>query len=209
MGILRRLREWREDADGALKGPALKAEEASIGTPAQQVEQIVGGELDFNWQFDDNPDPDYSDGWLQIDTSNINFDPGRTYQLKLKFLNVGANEAKITVNETQDPADGYWYRDASATEFDGQDEIRLIETDSTATDPTIIFLIGAGRSSGRDTVLNPIHYQYRVFRNTSPELNLAAFNVVGLDSIEIFREDGGDVTDNEGFEVLISEVVDV
>ena len=30
MGILRRLREWREDADGTLKGPALKTEQVSI-----------------------------------------------------------------------------------------------------------------------------------------------------------------------------------
>ena len=30
MGILRRLREWREDTDGTLKGPALKTEQATI-----------------------------------------------------------------------------------------------------------------------------------------------------------------------------------
>ena len=33
MGILRKLREWREDADGTLKGPALETESASVNGP--------------------------------------------------------------------------------------------------------------------------------------------------------------------------------
>ena len=45
MGILRRLREWREDADGTLKGPAFETDELSLGNdgPATSFNDIGGG----------------------------------------------------------------------------------------------------------------------------------------------------------------------
>jgi|AntRauMinimDraft_3_1070383.scaffolds.fasta_scaffold04076_2 hypothetical protein len=122
MGVLRRLREWRENKDGTLEGPALKTEELSLGGdgPATSFADIGGGSGGL-WTEDANSPGAVSGQETYTVTLDGAYD---LVLLDVRVLADGSNgEVGLTLNG--DSGANYDYTTYNGSTTTGASEIKL------------------------------------------------------------------------------------
>ena len=170
MGILRKLKEWREDADGTLEGPSLKTESAtvtneidagsvntdSLSITAGSGKQIAGLDL-----IEDKTDLFDEDDSFTLVWDNNELDRDGTYYLDIHFRASGDTTDLSMWFNTDDPSgdESYTYWTQTGTEHPNQDKITLVENTTSFNFFSVELLLGQsdrGQEIGFNSSVRPI-----------------------------------------------------
>ena len=200
----------------ALNSNSVNTEQASIGDPAEQIDRIDGGGLDWSWQWDDTNE------WLSIDTSSLEYSDGEIYRLIVRNFYFADQQLRMYVNEQDDGINEGWrYEDSQGNEFDGQNFVEM--NDSGSSNAVLSLIAEFGQPPG-EAVDSDMSFEFRypaasIHRFNNPLVRVAGGNVADsgrtIESIQFDVDDpgaGGGVdnpTDATGFDVSLTKVIDL